>query len=249
MLSSPIVGAKGCSTLKVKGTQEGRGECRGGCVHLIRHGRTSGNGQIHVGRLDLPLDQVGKSQASALAGRMQTHKLDEIWCSPLQRATSTARPLVEALRIDYPETPEPRLMDELQEIDYGSLQGSDKHQVKLSLRRQHMETALPGGESLADVRRRVLPVASALLDAATQGRRTAVVAHFWSLRLLRGCLLGVGLEETLSRKDYKPGNADWRSMYLTRQGWQEVDHCTGEFAHAPAATSTPARSCGGESKP
>lgn len=60
-------------------------------LSLIRHGETEENRRgILVGSSDVPLNDTGRSQCSALAGPMREHPPDLIFSSPLQRAVETA---------------------------------------------------------------------------------------------------------------------------------------------------------------
>jgi broad specificity phosphatase PhoE len=70
---------------------------------------------------------------------------------------------------------------------------------------------MPGGESLRDVHDRVADVLAEVVAELRAGRGVAVVAHYWSLRMLVGGLAGMTFEEVLERGDYAPENASvWR---------------------------------------
>ncbi|MFZ9483006.1 MAG: histidine phosphatase family protein, partial [Ilumatobacteraceae bacterium] len=58
-------------------------------LYVIRHGRTEANAAgLLQGRLDPPLDDVGRAQAASLVGALPP--LDRLVCSPLRRARETA---------------------------------------------------------------------------------------------------------------------------------------------------------------
>ena len=65
---------------------------------------------------------------------------------------------------------------------------------------------MPGGESLRDVFDRVAAVQRRGRGRALAGRHVAVVAHFWSLRMLAGHVDGLSFDEVLARDDYSPEN-------------------------------------------
>lgn len=58
---------------------------------LVRHGRTASNVNEHFrGRGDVPLDEVGRSQAERTAERIAGQwQLFAVYCSPLRRARAT----------------------------------------------------------------------------------------------------------------------------------------------------------------
>lgn len=172
-----------------------------GTLILVRHGRTAGNGQCHVGWLDLPLDDLGVSQARHAAELLRDYPVAAVYSSSLQRATATAQAI-----LDEHAGLAMHCHDGLREIDYGDYTGRRKDGPPLKLRHHHVEQAMPGGESLMDVDRRVAALLPVLLAPLALGRTVVVVAHFWSLRLLLGRLRGLGLREMLATRDYKPAN-------------------------------------------
>jgi broad specificity phosphatase PhoE len=60
-------------------------------VVLVRHGRTRANREgVFRGRMDVPLDGVGREQARATGNRLKDRPLAAIYASPLSRARDTA---------------------------------------------------------------------------------------------------------------------------------------------------------------
>ena len=69
-------------------------------ICLVRHGQTDWNFQeIIQGREDIPLNEVGKKQASQSAAALQAEAWDIIISSPLIRAQETAKKMQRQL--DY----------------------------------------------------------------------------------------------------------------------------------------------------
>jgi broad specificity phosphatase PhoE len=130
-------------------------------IILVRHGQTewnagSGSGEHFRGRIDVPLNAAGRAQAQAVAERLAALEIAAIYASPLQRAKRTALPIAEARGL--PVVPFEGLLD----IDYGRWGGLAHTQVAdewpvlyAQWRSAPHQVQVPGGESLADVRRRV----------------------------------------------------------------------------------------------
>jgi broad specificity phosphatase PhoE len=176
-----------------------------GSLYAVRHGRTAGNGVRYVGQGDEPLDDVGRAQAAELADRLADAPIAVVYASPLRRALDTARPFADRLGAEI------RVRPGLMEIDYGAYQDVLKAERKLKLKRKHRTEPMPGGESLRDVHDRVAAVLAEVVADLRAGRGVAVVAHFWSLRMLVGGLAGMTFEEVVERGDYAPENASvWR---------------------------------------
>ena len=167
-------------------------------VYLIRHGRTDANGQYYAGRADIPLNETGRAEARALVRVLSGHPIDRILTSPLCRARGTAAPLSRDRGLRA------RIEPALAELDFGALEGQPK--TPLVLRKAHLHVPVEGGESLADLWRRLGPVADTILASQNRRQHVAVVAHFWSLRLLAGLLRRQGLEAAAAARDIRLRN-------------------------------------------
>ena len=178
--------------------------------YRVRHGRTAWNRLRYIGWRDEPLDDIGRTQARALAAQLARQPIDVVYSSPLSRAVDTARPLAQTHGVPL------QLRDGLKEIDYGDYQDVLKVQRKLRLRRQHRKRPLPGGESLRDLFDRVAPVRVEVESELLTGRHVAVVAHFWSLRMFAGQVDGLSFDEVLARDDYSPENGVATSRFGAR---------------------------------
>ncbi len=166
-------------------------------VWLIRHGHTVMNGRCYAGRADVPLAPEGRAQARAIAAHLADQCLDVILSSPLQRALDTARALAEVTGCPFQTS-----MD-LVEFDFGALEGRAKGEVALNLRKAHLETPVPGGESLLDVWSRTERVAQWLVRMPPPAR-VAIVGHYWTNRMLHGHLTKLSLAQAARSHDYRP---------------------------------------------
>lgn len=61
-------------------------------IYLVRHGQTDLNIQKRMqGRTGLPLNEVGRAQAEALAQELKDVRFDAVFSSPQERAVETAK--------------------------------------------------------------------------------------------------------------------------------------------------------------
>lgn len=154
---------------------------------LVRHGETPANaGHLLQGRMDLSLNERGRSQALAVSGVAQGASL--VVCSPLRRARETAA----AMAIHGDVVVDDRWI----EIDYGELDGRPVAEAWAPLWerwRADPEFVPAGGESLAAVGRRVRAACEGLVDQATTGK-VVVVTHVSPIKAAVIWALAVGDE-------------------------------------------------------
>jgi broad specificity phosphatase PhoE len=85
---------------------------------LIRHATNDLVGWKLAGRApEVHLNPEGRLQADRLADFLSRRSIDQVYCSPLERARETARPLCDRLGL------EAQVAMELHEIDYGDWTG------------------------------------------------------------------------------------------------------------------------------
>lgn len=88
-------------------------------LYVIRHGQTDWNvNGILQGSSDIPLNNVGISQANQLADLFKNIQFDYVFCSPLSRAIQTAKIAINNQDIPF------ILTDSLKERCYGQLEGT-----------------------------------------------------------------------------------------------------------------------------
>jgi broad specificity phosphatase PhoE len=124
---------------------------------IVRHGQTDWNieGRYH-GQSDVPLNEKGHAQASALARQLQECSFDAVYSSDLQRARETAE--IIAAVIHLPVMLEPRL----REINQGEWEGQLVEVIKSRYEALWMQRTQdpagvrpPGGETVGEVAQRV----------------------------------------------------------------------------------------------
>ena len=112
---------------------------------LARHGETdwSRSGQ-HTSRTDLPLTEIGRTQAMALGRRLRDRPFALVLTSPLMRAADTARiaGFGEVLAVD----------DDLREWDYGEFEGRKTDEIRVQFPGWSIwRGPWPGGETIDQV--------------------------------------------------------------------------------------------------
>jgi 2,3-bisphosphoglycerate-dependent phosphoglycerate mutase len=146
-------------------------------ILLARHAETSAPDRFHGAESDIDLSARGHSQAEQLGRWLQESRPSALYCSAMRRAVDTAAPIGRACGL------EPVVIAALHERRIGPLSGVSREvgwatyaETKERWIAGELEVAHPGGESFADIRRRV---GSILEDLAARhrGETIVVVAH------------------------------------------------------------------------
>jgi len=159
-----------------------RQACR---IHLVRHGQTIMNAQVRFrGRLDVPLNEVGRAEAQEAARALQGAGLVAVYTSPLGRAREVAEAIavkngVGAVR-DQPD---------LINLDYGAWEGLTKEEAAAvdpvawaAYVGVPEEAVCPEGEAVAVAADRVVAGLRAIARRHP-GQSVAAVSHGVMLRL------------------------------------------------------------------
>jgi alpha-ribazole phosphatase/probable phosphoglycerate mutase len=164
---------------------------------LVRHGQTAYNAEVRfMGQLDVPLDEIGRIQAQAVARRLSGERPAAMYSSGLSRAFDTASAIQSAI----PSHPELRIDGRLTEGHFGVWQGKTYDSLKINdaQRLQEWETdrlnaAPPEGESLGEIAKRVQAAYNDIM-AENKDKSVIVVGHGGSLQVLIALALGLPLE-------------------------------------------------------
>ncbi len=154
---------------------------------LVRHGRTQANleGRLQ-GRLDQDLDDRGRQQAISVAAYVQDRvEVDFVVSSPLKRAMQTAVAFGRPVEVD----------DRWMELSYGEYEGTPHADVPSevwSRWRDDPDFTPQGGESLAELDRRVRGVCDELLERAAAAN-VVVVSHVSPMKSAVAWALGVDI--------------------------------------------------------
>jgi broad specificity phosphatase PhoE len=159
-----------------------REACR---IHLVRHGQTIMNAQVRFrGRLDIPLNEVGRAEAQEAARALVGSGLVAVYTSPLGRA----REVAEAIAIKN-GVGGVREQPDLINLDYGTWEGLTKEEsaavdpAAWAAYTDDPEAAVcPEGEAVSDAADRAVAALRAIgRDHA--GQSVAAVSHGVMLRL------------------------------------------------------------------
>jgi broad specificity phosphatase PhoE len=155
-------------------------------LYLVRHGRTAENAaRLLLGRLDVPLDELGRRQAMALGEIPELAAASRVVCSPLARARQTAEHLGQEVEIDQRWC----------EIDYGIYDGRRLEEAAVLWEGWDEDLGYrpTGGESLLDLGIRVRAACDDLWEQAAV-EDVVVVSHVSPIKAAVAWALGVGDE-------------------------------------------------------
>lgn len=200
---------------------------------FVRHGQTDWNRENRFrGLVDLPLNEKGIEQAQRAAVRLAQTPLAAVYAGPLARTMKTA----EFIAAPHGLVAQPRA--ELLDFNYGAWQGKLPQEVDAEQyalwRTEPDRVQIPGGDTLASVRARVMGLVDAL--SAAHGDATVVlVSHDLIGKILLCGLIGVSnnaiqrfYQETACIHRFDASNG----MYLLR--------AVNETAHLENDLSPPA---------
>ena len=219
-------------------------------IIAIRHGETTWNVDTRIqGRLDIPLNATGRSQAARMAQALKHEPIAAVYASDLVRAWETAEYLGRAHGL--PVNAEAGL----RERGFGDFEGMTFAEIEARLPDQSMrwrkrdpEFAPAGGESLVALNRRVVEAVERLA-AQHPGELIAVVGHGGVMDVLYRAAARLHIQ---APRTWTLGNAAINRLLWTPQGfslvgWADTQHLDDEslddglFATGPAGAGAGTR--------
>ena len=178
---------------------------------LVRHGETAVNSEGRLqGQVESALTDTGREQAGKVADAVAALEPVAIVSSPLRRARETALAIAAVTGLDV------EVDERLTELHYGEWEGQrfgDLPDGAFESWRADPSFAPPGGESLLDLRARVVPCVEELLE---RPHPVVAVSHVSPIKAAVTWSLGVGEDVTwrmhlnlasISRVDRRPSGA------------------------------------------
>jgi probable phosphoglycerate mutase len=202
-------------------------------IIAIRHGETAWNVDTRIqGQLDIPLNTVGRWQASRVAQALAEESIQAIYASDLLRAWETAGAIAQATGLPL------QANEGLRERGFGDFQGKTFAEIEAlwpdqsrQWRARHPEWAPPGGESLIALRARIVAAASELA-ARHLGEQIVLVAHGGVMDVLYRAATG---QPEQAPRSWQLGNAAinrllWTPQGFTVVGWSDTRHLENDPA-------------------
>ncbi|MFP4390049.1 MAG: histidine phosphatase family protein [Desulfococcaceae bacterium] len=168
-------------------------------IYLFRHGAVDTDGRRFIGQSNRPLNAEGRRQAGAWRDRLEGMAWRAVYAGDLDRTRETAEIIAGK---------PPTLLPELREIHLGDWEGVPMAEIRRTQperwreRGERMDQFRPlGGESFADLQKRVWPVFQTLAEGPGPA---LVVAHAGVNRAILCRLLAMPLA-ALFRLGQDPG--------------------------------------------
>jgi probable phosphoglycerate mutase len=191
---------------------------------LVRHGESEANAQgLLLGRADVPLTEKGRDQAAGVGSLLRV-PVAELRSSPLSRARDTAALLGLGLRVV--------MDDQWIEVDYGEFDRQPLRDIPAGVWqewRRDPDYRPPGGETLAEVDRRVGAACTALFaedGTAARDREgdVVIVSHVTPIKAAVAWALGAdaGLSWRLHLQTASVTRIGWGNGAPVLYGFNEV---------------------------
>jgi probable phosphoglycerate mutase len=193
---------------------------------IVRHGETDwNNAGILQGWFDIPINELGRTQAYELAKSFVGAGFVAVWTSPLVRASETSEIIATVLNL-----PPPTHHEGLKERNFGVIQGVPKSELAelnplllQQIQRRNPSAHFEGGETMDEFAERVL---SALRDigACHRGDRVLVITHGWVMDVVTRHMNGLARSAALQLKR-KNGESLWLEVLNNGECRAPVPDC------------------------
>jgi len=167
-------------------------------LYLVRHGAVQGGEQRFYGHTDVPLSSEGEAQLQALGVALAKEGIEAVYASDLARSRRSAELVAAPLGLT------PVIIPAFREMAMGRWELLTHKEITAREPERFKEwmanlgtLPFPDGESLLDLRARVMPALASLLERHAGGR-FALVAHGGPNRVILSGALGMPLDRIIS---------------------------------------------------
>ncbi|WP_295728206.1 histidine phosphatase family protein [uncultured Limosilactobacillus sp.] len=176
-------------------------------LYLVRHGQSEANAAhiLQGSKVDTPLTEKGRQQAVATKERLAGIHFEQVFTSPLRRASETAA-IIAGTSINV--TFDPRLV----EFDYGKWDGQRIEQLfqdyPMVFQEGHFQDTwqISGGESYSATKQRLTSFMQSLPTECSGN--ILIVSHGMTIKLWMAFLLGIQFPERIA----EPANASFSQI-------------------------------------
>ena len=169
-----------------------------GKIFIVRHGQTSGNrARKYFGITDIELNEEGIIQAGLISKRLERENICRIYSSNLKRAFKTAEIIAKPHKINVESK------KDLMEINFGDWEGLSFQEIQKSYPHEFskwqnniMDFTIPHGESVLELKKRVEPAFSEILNSAVENN-VVIVTHGGPIRVILSSILSPNALETV----------------------------------------------------
>ena len=189
-------------------------------IYIVRHGATDWNlGGYIQGHLDTPLNDEGRTQAAAAAGRLVSEGATVIYSSDLWRVYETAQIIARHTGLHIIQKPG------LREMHFGAWQGLTFDQIKerdpeiyAARQARPHEVPPPGGETWTEFYQRSVAAIKEIL-AVTDAERIIVATHSGVCTVLGLEALGLG---PTGKRTFGNANCAIHTIGVSGDRWEAI---------------------------
>jgi 2,3-bisphosphoglycerate-dependent phosphoglycerate mutase len=196
-------------------------------ITAIRHGETAWNVDTRIqGQLDIGLNAKGRWQAERAGAALAGEEIDVVYSSDLWRAYDTA------LSVAKPHSMTVQTDEALRERGFGEFEGKTFAEIETALpeqallwRKRMPDFAPPGGESLLQLRERVMQCVRALAEQNV-GKHIVIVSHGGVMDVLYRAATGLDIQaaRTWDLHNAAINRLLWNGEHLSLVGWADTSH-------------------------
>lgn len=172
-------------------------------ILMIRHTTTDYVNTKLAGRIDSPLNEIGRQRAQQLAVALSEQPIAAVYSSPLMRTVETAEPMADRLHLNM------KLEPAMIQVDYGDWEEKPFWELEQDPAWRKFVTSpegqIPGGENVTKVIDRVAGALVSISDRHENDEMVAVVTHGSIIRFAVGYFLGMPAGNSNRLKVY-PGS-------------------------------------------